>query len=220
MIRAVCFDFDGTLAHFTGDFGRFVTSFRHELMLTPCDFDAFSDVLSGELHREGPVTLYGAARATLEGLEQHPPEDLAGLVAHFLDDYSEQMALLPGAKEALEFCAARKLPLALITNGPEDMQRAAVRAVDLEEYFQTILISGDPDVAVRKPHPRIFELACGALDSQPENTLMVGDNLEADVRGALQYGMQAVHLGTGTGGPGHETIADVQAFGAWLKTHF
>ncbi len=217
MIRAVCFDFDGTLAHFTGDFGRFVASFRHELMLTPCDFDAFSDVLSGELRREGPVTLYGAARATLERLEQHPPDDLARLVAHFLDDYSAQMALLPGALDVLGFCRDRGLPLALVTNGPEDMQRAAVRAVGLEGYFGRVLISGDSDVAVRKPHPRIFELACEALSSRPAETLMVGDNLEADVRGALQYGMQAVHLGAGAG-PGYETVADVQAFGVWLKT--
>ena len=218
MIRAVCFDLDGTLAHFTGDFKRFVNGFRSELMLTPCDFDAFSEILSGELRREGPVTLHSAARATLERLEQHPPEDLAGLVAHFLDEYSAQMALLPGALDVLNFCRDRELPCALITNGPEDMQRAAVRAVGLEEYFQTILISGDENVGVRKPNPHIFELACTALDSPPENMLMVGDNLEADVRGALGYGMQAVHLGAGAG-PGYETVADVQAFGVWLKEH-
>ncbi len=218
IIEAVCFDFDGTLAHFTGDFGRFVASFRSGLMLTPCDFDTFSEILSEELRREGPVTFYSAARATLGRLEQHPPEDLAGLVARFLDDYSAQMALLPGAVDVLNFCRDHELPLALITNGPEDMQGAAVRAVGLENYFERVLISGDPDVAVRKPHPRIFELACEALSSRPAETLMVGDNLEADVRGALQYGMQTVHLGAGAG-PDYETVADVRAFGAWLEAH-
>lgn len=218
MIRAVCFDFDGTLAHFAGDFSLFVGSFRSELMLTPCDFDAFSEILSGELRREGPVTLCSAARTTLERLEQHSPEDLEELVAHFLDDYSAQMVLLPGALDVLNFCRERELPLALITNGPEDMQRAAVRAVGLEKYFQTILISGDPNVAVRKPNSYIFQLACGALGSPPGNTLMIGDNSEADVRGALQHGMQAVYLGV-EAGPGYETVADLQAFGSWLKTH-
>ena len=186
-------------------------------MLTPCDFDTFSEILSEELRREGPVTLYSAARATLERLEQHPPEDLAGLVARFLDDYSAQMALLPGAVDVLNFCRDRELPLALITNGPEDMQRAAVRAVSLEEYFQTILISGDSDVAIRKPSPHIFKLACEALDSSSENTLMVGDNLEADVRGALGCGMKAVYLGA-EAGSNYEAVADIQAFGSWLKT--
>lgn len=172
MIRAICFDFDGTLAHFTGDFSLFVDGFRSELMLTPCDFDAFSEILSGELRREGPVTLYSAARTTLERLEQHPPEGLEGLVTHFLDEYSAQMALLPGALDVLNFCRDRELPLALVSNGPEDMQRAAVRTVGLEGYFNCILVSGDPDVAVRKPDPRIFKLACEALSSQPEETLM------------------------------------------------
>ena len=47
---------------------------------------------------------------------------------------------------------------------------------------------------------------------------MVGDNLTADVRGALACGMQAVYLGAETGSD-YETLPDVRAFGSWLKTH-
>ncbi len=96
------------------------------------------------------------------------------------------------------------------------MQRDAVQAVGLETFFKRILVSGDADVAVRKPNPRIFEMACEALGTEPGETLMVGDNLEADVKGALAYGMQVVYLGNEPG-TGYETLPDIEAFGRWLE---
>ena len=164
------------------------------------------------------MTFADTVRAALGKLELPVPSDLDQLAAQVVGDYSAQMALLPGALDVLNFCRERALPLALVTNGTEDMQRAAVRAVGIESYLEGVLISGAPEVAVRKPNPHIFGLACGALGSPPENTLMVGDNLAADVRGALEYGMQAVYLGA-EAGPGHETLPNVEVFGAWLKTH-
>jgi putative hydrolase of the HAD superfamily len=215
MIRAVCFDFDGTLAHFTGDFSAFLDGFRADLGLTQCDLKGFAERLSAELRREGQVTLGGAVGATLEALEQRSPPDLEQLVARAVDEYSSQMVLLPATQEVLTFCAARNVPLALISNGPVDMQCAVIRAVGLEGFFRSILISGDRDVAVRKPHPRIFGLACTGLESLPEETLMVGDNLSADVQGALECGMQAVCIG-GEAGEKCDAVPDLAALKGWL----
>ena len=216
MIRAICFDFDGTLAHFSGDFGAFMDGFRTDLMLTQCDMKGFGERLSAELRREGRMTLHSAVDATLAALEQRPPHDLELLEARAVDEYSAQTALLPGAREVLEFCAARNVPLALISNGSEDMQRAALRAVGIGAYFRSILISGDRDVAVRKPHPRIFGLACTGLESPPEETLMVGDGLETDIQGALECGMQAVCIG-GEAREGYEAVPDLAALQGWLR---
>lgn len=213
-ITAVCFDFDGTLAHFTGDFGAFVDSFRVDLGLMQCDMKGFAERLSAELRREGQVTLSSAVGATLEALEQRPPPDLEQLVARAVGEYSAQMTLLPGAEGVLELCA--HMPLALISNGPEDMQRAAIRAVGIERFFRSILISGDRDVAVRKPNPRIFGLACTGLESLPEETLMVGDGLGADIQGALECGMQAVCIG-GEAGQGYDAVPDLVVLEAWLE---
>ena len=216
MIRAVCFDFDGTLAHFTGDFELFTDSLRAELMLVQCDLANFAEALSRALRREGQLTLYNAVRKALEELEQHPPDVLKRLVKQALSAYASQTALLPGALDVLLFCQQQALPCALLTNGPADMQRAAIQAVGVEGYFRRILASGDADVAARKPNARIFKLACEALGTEPGETLMVGDNLEADIKGALPYGMRAVYLGSEPG-TGYETVPDIEAFGRWLK---
>lgn len=214
-VKAVCFDFDGTLAHFTGDFAAFIEGLRAELGLTQCDMRSFAEHLSRELRREGAVTLHSALTETLAALLQHPPGDLQRVAARAAQAYSAEVALLPGAQEVLAYCKQRGLPLALLSNGPEDMQRAAVRAVGIEGFFQSILISGDRDVGVRKPHPRLFGLACAGLESLPAETLMVGDDPYADMAGALEAGMRAVRVG-GEAGEGFEAVPDLGALHAVL----
>ena len=124
----------------------------------------------------------------------HGSADLEAMHAEFVQMYRAQMALLPGAKEVLALCEGR-VPLALVTNGPADMQRAALEKVGIAEHFQTVLISGAQEVGVRKPDARIFKLACERLEVPPQEVLMVGDNLGADVQGALGAGLQAVYVG-------------------------
>jgi putative hydrolase of the HAD superfamily len=212
---AICLDFDGTLAHYQGDFEGWLNRLRLELALIACDLAAFREALSAALRREGPLRCESALREVLTHFELAPPPDLDVVVRDAVAAYATEVALLSGALEALEVCCARKIPLALVSNGPEDMQRAALRKVGLEGYFRAILISGDRDVAVRKPHPRIFGLACTGLESVPEKTLMIGDDLEADIAGAQAYGMQALLVGREA--EGVESVSDTRALAAWLE---
>lgn len=215
-IKAVCFDFDGTLAHFAGDFAELVDELCNDSGLTRKDAERLALVRTQAERRGGPMKFADTVRAALTELELPVPENLEGLAAQVVGDYSAQMELLPGAKEVLELCRAHNLPLALVTNGPSDIQCAAVRAVGLESYFKRLVISGDAEVDVRKPHPRVFGLACEALGSRPEETMMVGDNVEADVLGACSVGIQAVYLGSATG-PDYVTLSSVRAFGTFLR---
>lgn len=215
VIRAVCFDFDGTLAHFTGDFAGLVGGLRSDLGLTPEDAERLAPLRAQAERRGGPMTFADTLRTALTELDLPVPENLEAVAARVVRDYSAQLALLPGAKDVLERCRGRGLPLALVTNGPADVQRSAVRAVGLEHFFKAVVISGDAAVGVRKPDPRTFALACRALGRRPEETVMVGDNLEADIAGALNFGMQAVYLGSATG-RGYLTLPGIGAFGAYL----
>jgi HAD superfamily hydrolase (TIGR01549 family) len=74
------------------------------------------------------------------------------------------------------------------------MQWAAIHKVGLADLFKTIIVSGDADVAIRKPNPNIFHLACERLGVLPENVLMIGDNVEADIQGAIKAGLQGLHV--------------------------
>ena len=47
-------------------------------------------------------------------------------------------------------------------------------------------------VGVKKPNPRIFNHALQMAKATTEESLMIGDNLEADIMGALNFGMEAI----------------------------
>lgn len=135
-------------------------------------------------------------KKTLKSLGLQLPANLTEIAQEGIRSYIEDVKILPGALRVLDYFS--HLPLAIITNGPSDTQRAAIARVGIAERFKTILVSGDADVAVRKPNPRIFQLAAERLGVPIESCLMIGDNLEADVKGAIAAGMQGLHR------PNHE----------------
>jgi len=47
---------------------------------------------------------------------------------------------------------------------------------------------------VKKPHPNIFEFALSLANASKEESIMIGDSLEADVEGALTFGIDAVYF--------------------------
>jgi HAD superfamily hydrolase (TIGR01549 family) len=96
------------------------------------------------------------------------------------------------AHATLDWLRERGYRLGAVTNrhlgGP--VFREEMRRYGLLHYFEVLSISCD--VGYMKPHPRIFRHALENLSLSPEETMMVGDSLRADVRGAQALGMTAV----------------------------
>ncbi len=84
--------------------------------------------------------------------------------------------------------------LGIMTNGPSERQRSKIQSLGLDRWIPDahIYISGDTGIA--KPDARAYRIAEEKLNIRPENTLMIGDSLENDVRGALNAGWKALHL--------------------------
>ena len=83
--------------------------------------------------------------------------------------------------------------LGLISNAGDDQDvQQLARRFGIDKYFDFILTSAA--CSYRKPHPRIFELALSNWYFLPAEAVMVGDNLEADVRGAQTVGLYAIWL--------------------------
>lgn len=83
--------------------------------------------------------------------------------------------------------------LGLISNAGDDQDvQQLARRFGIDQYFDFVLTSAA--CSYRKPHPRIFELALSNWYFLPAEAVMVGDNLEADVRGAQNVGLYAIWL--------------------------
>lgn len=85
-----------------------------------------------------------------------------------------------------------KYKLHVITNGFREVQHKKIRQAGIYEYFDHIIDS--ESVHVKKPNPKIFKHAMELAKVAPENAMMIGDNLEADIMGALDLNMNAIHV--------------------------
>ncbi|HDR7782351.1 HAD family hydrolase [Bacillus wiedmannii] len=80
--------------------------------------------------------------------------------------------------------------IGIITNGSTHRQKAKIINTNLNNYFDTIIIS--EEVGLSKPDKRIFELALNKLNVQPKNTLFVGDDLEKDIAGCQNANINGI----------------------------
>ncbi|MCZ7570369.1 MAG: HAD family hydrolase [Ardenticatenaceae bacterium] len=107
----------------------------------------------------------------------------------------EAHRLFDDARELFTSLRRARIPLALITNGASDTQRDKLRALDIEHWFDVVVISGE--VGIAKPDAAAFGLALNKLPVERENVWHVGDSLTTDVAGAKAAGLTAVWLNRG-----------------------
>ena len=83
--------------------------------------------------------------------------------------------------------------LGILSNAGDDADvRALVEQARIDGYMDFIISSAK--VGFRKPHERIFTAAMQLWSFIPSQISMVGDRLDADIRGAKQSGMQSVWI--------------------------
>ncbi|MDT3403042.1 YjjG family noncanonical pyrimidine nucleotidase [Mucilaginibacter terrae] len=99
--------------------------------------------------------------------------------------------LFPHAHETLAYLQS-KYTLHIISNGFESATRRKIAGTGLAQYFDNIIIS--ELVGVNKPDKAIFEYALQLSGAKKEESIMIGDSLEADVYGALNFGIDAIYF--------------------------
>lgn len=107
----------------------------------------------------------------------------------FLESLTEQTHLIDGTIELLDYLIPN-YELHILSNGFDVIQRKKMRLSGLASYFKHV-ITFDTAQA-RKPDRKIFEAAINLANAKPENCLMIGDTIDADIKGALGIGMTAV----------------------------
>ena len=120
----------------------------------------------------------------------------SGLIDKISNDYVKHLPdnnfLLPNAISVLDYLF-QKYKLHIITNGFTEVQNTKISNSNLSKYFTCIIDS--ETVGVKKPHSKIFQYAYDISKADNKNEcLMIGDNFEADVMGAINNGFKAIHL--------------------------
>ena len=110
----------------------------------------------------------------------------------FLDLLPTRTILFPYTKEILQYLANRGYSLHLITNGFEKTQHNKLKYSGLAMYFEKVITSEGSNSL--KPNKEIFEFAFEKTGAKPGESIMIGDTIDVDILGAVNAGIDQVHV--------------------------
>lgn len=172
-MKAVLFDLDHTLIDRDAAFVRWV------LPQVPAErLPALVQLDAGGHAPRAPL---------LRALAELTGAPIGELRRSFFAEIGAHCAPRPGAIELLTRLRGQ-VRLALVSNGPADLQRHKLTSAGLLDTFDVIVISGE--LGSRKPDPAPFLAALRRLHLRPEQAGMVGDHPDHDVQPARALGLR------------------------------
>lgn len=199
-ITDVFFDLDHTLWDFEKNSAlAFETVFKNQkLAINMSDFLKFYVPINREYwerYRKDEITQkqlrYGRLKDTFDLIEYPVSDDLIEILSveyiHYLPKFNH---LFDGTIEILDYLKVNKYNLHIITNGFAEIQGNKLDNSYISEYFKTM--TNSEMAGVKKPNQKIFEFALNLAETKKENSIMIGDCIEADVQGALDAGLDAI----------------------------
>ncbi|MFH9425453.1 HAD family hydrolase [Streptomyces sp. NPDC017529] len=184
MSRLALFDLDGTLIDRQAAFSEAVTNLCRARALDPDIEQWLRTEMAVRANAEDFVRL-----RTVFGLESP--------AAHLWQEYAALIAAAATCRtdvlEGLARLRAAAWTIGIVTNGTSGIQRAKLTATGIAELVDGVAVSGDMEM--RKPDPRLFELAarrCGR--SLADGGWMIGDDPAGDIAGGHQAGLRTIWL--------------------------
>jgi putative hydrolase of the HAD superfamily len=116
----------------------------------------------------------------------------ATLSTRFLDLLPTRTILFPNAIEVLDYLLEKNYSLHLITNGFEKTQHNKLRYSGLTPYFKQVITSEGSNCL--KPQVAIFDYALSKAGAIKSESIMIGDTIEVDILGAMNAGIDQVHV--------------------------
>ena len=114
------------------------------------------------------------------------------LSARFLEILPTKKELFPHAVEILQYLKAKEYTMHLITNGFEKTQWSKIKNSNIDHYF-THMITSEASNSM-KPEKEIFEYALNKANASVSESIMIGDNQSADIKGGIDAGMDTIFV--------------------------
>ena len=102
-------------------------------------------------------------------------------------DLYKKLSPYPEVKKCLEGLKAKKIKIAILSNGTPELLKMLVESNNIQNYFDDIF--SIESVGIYKPDSRVYEIPINKYDCKPENICFMSSNTW-DVVGGGVYGFQ------------------------------
>ena len=199
------FDLDHTLWDFelnSKETMQELYSTHHIAALGITDFDAFFNIYTAHNHRLWDKYAKGFIkqeelrwkRIYLSLLDfKIANEQLSkDMSLEFLQILPTKKKLFPHTIEILNYLKEKDYKMHLITNGFESVQVQKIKNANIAHYFTEVVTSETSNSL--KPNKEIFEFALKTANATLSESIMIGDNETADIKGGINIGMDTVFV--------------------------
>lgn len=192
----ILFDADETLFHFDAFSGLQRMFSKFGVDFTQEDFSHYQSVNQPLWidYQEGRISALELQQTRFQSWAEKLSLSTAFINEAFLDAMAEICHLLPGADELI-LALKGQVKMGIITNGFTALQSRRLERTGLKDVFHPVVIS--EQVGVAKPDVAIFDYAFERMGTPDKNTvLMVGDNVNSDILGGINAGIDTCWLNT------------------------
>ena len=109
----------------------------------------------------------------------------------YLSLLAEQTQIVDGAEELLQYLSKKYL-IGILSNGFLNVQYRKLYGTALHKYVQRMVVSDE--IGVQKPDKQIFDYALQEVGADVAEVVLVGDNPDADIKGAVQAGWRTIYF--------------------------
>lgn len=200
MIKAIIFDFDGTISNrqmnaytifddYVKDIFKDMTKMEYEAMLQ----DFLTDDCNGTINCKYRLAPF------INKYKDYLPENFEDDFIAFYYEYMWKYCVLkPETRDVLTKLKG-KYKMAILSNGQSKSQHDKIDYMNINEFFDEIVVSGD--IGINKPNKEIFEIMADRLGVKPEECMFVGDVFSSDILGAIRANMLPVWIKVDTERP-------------------
>ena len=190
MIKAVIFDLDGTLLNRDESVKKFIDNQYERL-------NKWVGHIPKEKYTTRFIELDSRGYVWKDKVYQQLVDEFEingvnweGLLQDYISEFKNSCVPFPNLLSMLEDLRMSNLILGIITNGYGQFQMDNIKALGIEKYFKTILVSEWE--GIKKPDPQIFKRALEQLNVSANESIFVGDHPENDVKAAQNVGIKGI----------------------------
>ena len=183
MIRAIIFDLWDTIIPSNIDFGKLTKLLKLEHLSRPKFIYRYEHAVQlkhyksfSELHRD-----------FIKAFNKEPHELLEKELLEVYCRRSHQINFFHDVKKALLSLRKKGYKLALLSNTENLITEKLEKRLKFKKYFDVLVYSYN--VGAVKPEKKMYQIVLQKLKVKPHEVLMVGDSINADVRGATKLGL-------------------------------